>query len=188
MVGVDLEPKASGFLLKKELEYFAKALEGPTRPFLAILGGAKVADKIQLINNLLEKVDEIIIGGGMAFTFLKVLNGISIGNSLYDDEGAKIVNQLMTKANVKKVQVHLPSDFILGDKFAADANVSHGDLKSGIPDGQMGLGIHFLVLVFITLLFNLDIGEQSINEFAKVILRARTIVWNGPAGRFYSKP
>ncbi|KAI6191335.1 Phosphoglycerate kinase [Aphelenchoides bicaudatus] len=155
MVGVALEPKASGFLLKKELEYFAKALEEPTRPFLAILGGAKVADKIQLINNLLEKVDEIIIGGGMAFTFLKVLNGISIGNSLYDEEGAKIVNQLMTKANTKKVQVHLPADF-LTPTFP----------KSGIPDGQMGL----------------DIGQQSANDFAKVILRARTIVWNGPAG------
>jgi phosphoglycerate kinase len=133
---------------------------------LAILGGAKVSDKIQLITNLLEKVDEIIIGGGMAFTFLKVLNGINIGNSLYDEEGAKIVKELMEKANAKNVQIHLPTDFVLGDKFAADANVSHGDLKSGIPDGQMGL----------------DIGEQSINEFTKVVLRARTIVWNGPVG------
>ncbi|KAI6243806.1 Phosphoglycerate kinase [Aphelenchoides fujianensis] len=168
MVGVALEPKASGFLLKKELEYFAKALESPTRPFLAILGGAKVADKIQLINNLLEKVDEIIVGGGMAFTFLKVINGISIGNSLYDEEGAKIVEQLMAKAKSKNVQVHLPVDFVLGDKFAADAKVSHADLKSGIPDGQMGL----------------DIGEESAKKFGEVIRRARTIVWNGPAGVF----
>jgi len=168
MVGIDLEQKASGFLLKKELEYFAKALENPTRPFLAILGGAKISDKIQLINNLLEKVDEIIIGGGMAFTFLKVLNGTSIGNSLYDEEGAKIVQQLITKAKTKNVQIHLPTDFVLGDKFAADANVSYADLKSGIPDGQMGL----------------DIGEQSVNEFSKVILRARTILWNGPPGVF----
>lgn len=163
MVGVALEPKAGGFLLKKELEYFAKALEEPTRPFLAILGGAKVADKIQLINNLLEKVDEIIICGGMTYTFLKVLNGMSIGNSLFDEEGAKIVDQLMTKAKNKNVQVHLPSDFVLADKFAADANISKSDLKSGIPDGQMGL----------------DIGEQSARDFTKVILRAKTIVWNG---------
>lgn len=154
--------------MKKELEYFARALENPTRPFLAILGGAKISDKIQLINNLLEKVDEIIIGGGMAFTFLKVLNGMSIGSSLYDEEGAKIVEQLMQKANIKNVQVHLPSDFVLGDKFAADAQVSHADVQSGIRDGQMGL----------------DIGPQSANEFKKVVGRARTIVWNGPAGVF----
>lgn len=86
MVGVALEPKLCGFLLKKELEYFAKALETPVRPFLAILGGAKVADKIQLINNLLEKVDEMIIGGGMAYTFLKVTHGTNIGKSLFDEE------------------------------------------------------------------------------------------------------
>ncbi|KAI6173783.1 Phosphoglycerate kinase [Aphelenchoides besseyi] len=168
MVGVSLEPKVSGFLLKKELEYFAKALEQPTRPFLAILGGAKVADKIQLINNLLEKVDEIIIGGGMAYTFLKVINGMSIGNSLYDEEGSKIVEQLMLKAKSKNVKVHLPVDFVLGDKFAADANVSQADLKSGIPDGQMGL----------------DIGAESVKQFSDVVRRARTILWNGPAGVF----
>jgi len=86
MVGCNLEQKACGFLMKKELEYFSKALESPSRPFLAILGGAKVADKIQLINNLLDKVDEMIIAGGMAFTFLKVLNGFSIGKSLFDQE------------------------------------------------------------------------------------------------------
>lgn len=168
MVGVNLDVKAGGFLLKKELEYFAKALESPTRPFLAILGGAKVADKIQLIHNLLEKVDEIIIGGGMAFTFLKELNGMSIGNSLYDAEGAKIVKDLMSKAESKGVKVHLPVDFVLGDKFAADANVSTADVKSGIPDGKMGL----------------DIGEESAKKFAEAIQRAKTIVWNGPAGVF----
>lgn len=168
MVGVELEPKASGFLLKKELEYFAKALESPTRPFLAILGGAKVADKIQLITNLLEKVDSIIIGGGMAFTFLKVLHDMPIGNSLYDEEGAKIVKDLMKKAESKKVVVHLPEDFVLGDKFAADAHVSTATLKNGISNGLMGL----------------DIGEQSAKKFADVIKSAKTIVWNGPAGVF----
>ncbi|MEJ1270730.1 hypothetical protein NN561_001557 [Cricetulus griseus] len=98
MVGVNLPQKAGGFLMKKELNYFAKAVESPERPFLAILGGAKVADKIQLINNMLDKVNEMIIGGGMAFTFLKVLNNMEIGTSLYDEEGTKIVKDLMAKA------------------------------------------------------------------------------------------
>jgi phosphoglycerate kinase len=168
MVGVALEPKVSGFLLKKELEYFAKALESPARPFLAILGGAKVADKIQLINSLLEKVDEMIIGGGMAFTFLKVLDGVKIGNSLFDEEGAKIVKELWEKAKEKNVKIHLPKDFIIGDKFAENAAHETKDSKSGIPDGWMGL----------------DVGPQSTAEFAEVVRRAKTIVWNGPAGVF----
>nr|BAG63115.1 unnamed protein product [Homo sapiens] len=103
MVGVNLPQKAGGFLMKKELNYFAKALESPERPFLAILGGAKVADKIQLINNMLDKVNEMIIGGGMAFTFLKVLNNMEIGTSLFDEEGAKIVKDLMSKALMDEV-------------------------------------------------------------------------------------
>ena len=123
MVGCQLPQKASGFLLKKELTYFAKALENPERPFLAILGGAKVADKIQLIENMLDKVNEMIIGGGMAFTFLKVINEMKIGNSLYDEEGAKIVQKLMDKAKANNVQIHLPSDFVTGDKFGEDAAV-----------------------------------------------------------------
>ncbi|CAB1352458.1 unnamed protein product [Coregonus sp. 'balchen'] len=102
MVGVNLSQKAAGFLMKKELDYFAMALEKPARPFLAILGGAKVKDKIQLINNMLDQVNEMIIGGGMAFTFLKVLNNMEIGTSLYDDEGAKIVKELMAKAEKNK--------------------------------------------------------------------------------------
>ena len=101
MVGEGFETRASGFLLKKELDYFAKVLDNPQRPFLAILGGAKVADKIQLINNLLDKVNEMIIGGGMAYTFLKVSKNMKIGNSLFDEEGAKIVNDLLSKAEKK---------------------------------------------------------------------------------------
>lgn len=168
MVGVALEPKASGFLLKKELEYFAKALESPERPFLAILGGAKIADKIPLIQNLLEKVNDIIIGGGMAFTFLKVLDGMSIGSSLFDEEGSKIVPALVQKAKERNVNLHLPVDFVLGEKFAADTPVSQTDAKTGIPDGKMGL----------------DVGPESAKKFAEVIKRSRTIVWNGPAGVF----
>ncbi|KAE9555048.1 hypothetical protein FO519_001709 [Halicephalobus sp. NKZ332] len=168
MVGVNLEPKASGFLLKKELEYFAKALESPQRPFLAILGGAKIADKIQLINNLLDKVDEMIIGGGMAFTFLKVLNNMEIGNSLYDEEGSKIVNELVEKAKSKNVQLHLPVDFVVGEKFAEDAKPSVVTAKDGIPAGHMGL----------------DVGPETTKQFAEAVKRAKTIVWNGPAGVF----
>lgn len=168
MVGCQLPQKASGFLLKKELAYFSKALENPVRPFLAILGGAKVADKIQLINNMLDRVNEMIIGGGMAFTFLKVINGMEIGNSLYDEEGAKIVNDIMKKAADKGVKIHLPSDFVTGDKFAEDAAVGQATVQSGIPAGSLGL----------------DVGDQSITEFTAAIGRAKTIVWNGPPGVF----
>ncbi|VDK53946.1 unnamed protein product [Anisakis simplex] len=168
MVGVKLNERATGFLMKKELDYFAKALESPVRPFLAILGGAKVADKIQLIRNLLDKVDEMIIGGGMAYTFLKVIHSISIGKSLFDEEGAKIVNELMEKAKSKNVKIHLPVDFVVGDKFAEDASFKVSDLKSGIEADWMGL----------------DIGPESTKQFVEVIARCKTIVWNGPAGVF----
>src|SRR6187431_259789 len=98
MVGVDLPQKAAGYLMKKELDYFAKALEQPKRPFLAILGGAKVSDKIQLVNNMLDKVDTLIICGGMAFTFKKTLYNVPIGTSLFDEAGSKTVKELMDKA------------------------------------------------------------------------------------------
>jgi len=168
MVGCQLPQKAAGFLLKKELTYFAKALETPEAPFLAILGGAKVADKIQLIENMLDKVNEMIIGGGMAFTFLKELDGMSIGGSLYDAEGAKIVKGLMEKAKKNNVQIHLPVDFVTGSKFGEDAEVGTATKASGIPDGWMGL----------------DIGADSIVKFTEVVGRAKTIVWNGPPGVF----
>merc|ERR1711881_683751 len=124
MVGVDLPQKASGFLVKKELDYFAKAIENPKRPFLAILGGAKVSDKIQLIDNLLGKVDSLIICGGMAFTFKKTLENVKIGNSLFDEAGSKIV---------------LPVDYVTADKFDKDAKVGYATDEEGIPDGWMGL-------------------------------------------------
>ncbi|BFZ14653.1 hypothetical protein BsWGS_17692 [Bradybaena similaris] len=168
MVGVNLPVKCCGFLMKKELEYFAKALESPARPFLAILGGAKVSDKILLIENLLEKVDEMIIGGGMAFTFLKVLKNMEIGNSLFDEEGSKIVQKLVDKAKSKNVKLHLPTDFITGDKFAEDAKTGSATVESGIPAGSMGL----------------DVGPKSSEQFTEVILRAKTICWNGPPGVF----
>lgn len=166
VVGVDLPSKAAGFLMRKELEYFAKALESPQKPFLSILGGAKVKDKIQLILNMLDKVDEMIIGGGMAYTFKKVLDNYSIGDSIFDEEGAKLVTEIMEKAKSKGVKLHLPVDFIIADKFAADADTD--EASTGIPDGWQGL----------------DIGPKSREMFRQVILRAKTVVWNGPLGVF----
>ncbi|XP_022252526.1 phosphoglycerate kinase 1-like [Limulus polyphemus] len=168
MVGVEHAQRAAGFLLKKELTYFAKALENPERPFLAILGGAKVKDKIQLIENMLDKVNEMIIGGGMAFTFLKQLNGMHIGNSLYDEEGAGIVGKLMEKAQKNGVQIHLPVDFVTADKFDEAATTGSATVDSGIPAGWMGL----------------DCGDKSIAKFSEAVQRAKTIVWNGPVGVF----
>jgi phosphoglycerate kinase len=121
MVGVALKNKAAGFLMEAELKAFAAVLETPQRPLLAILGGAKIADKIPLINNLLEKANEIIIGGGMAFTFKKELEGMTIGSSLYDAEGAKIAKDLFAKAAAKGVKITLPVDFVAADKFDANA-------------------------------------------------------------------
>lgn len=168
MVGVDLPQKASGFLMAKELEFFAKALENPSRPFLAILGGAKVSDKIQLIDNLLTKVNSLIICGGMAFTFKKVLEDMKIGNSLFDQPGADKVKELMAKAKKNNVEIVLPVDFVTADKFAKDAKVGHATDSDGIPDGWMGL----------------DAGKESEKLFAKAVGEAKTILWNGPAGVF----
>lgn len=163
MMGDGYEKRAAGLLLNKELKYFSQALDKPPNPFLAILGGAKVADKIQLIENLLDKVNEMIIGGGMAFTFLKVLNNMKIGGSLFDEEGSKIVQNLVEKAKKNNVQLHLPVDFVCGDKFAENASVSEASVEGGIPDGHMGL----------------DVGPKTRELFAAPIARAKLIVWNG---------
>jgi phosphoglycerate kinase len=169
---VDLPIKAAGFLMQKELDYFGKALSNPERPFLAILGGLKVKDKIQLIDNLLDKVDEMIIGGAMAYTFLKELHDMRIGKSVYDQEGAKIVRGIMDKAGSKGVTIHLPSDFVTADAFSETANRGYATLEEGIPDGFEGL----------------DCGEQSRQRFVKAVEGARTIVWNGPVGVFEMAP
>lgn len=168
MMGEGFEKRAAGILLNKELTYFAKALDNPERPFLAILGGAKVADKIQLIENLLDKVDEMIIGGGMAYTFLKESKGMKIGDSLYDEAGAKIVEKLLDKANARNVKIHLPVDFVTADKFDENANTNSATVEEGIPEGWMGL----------------DCGPESRKLFSEPIARAKVIVWNGPAGVF----
>jgi phosphoglycerate kinase len=168
MVGVELPQKASGFLMKKELEYFAKALEQPQRPFLAILGGAKVSDKIQLIDNLLGKVDSLVICGGMAFTFKKTLEGVSIGDSLFDEAGSKTVGALVEKAKKNNVKIVLPVDYTTADKFDKNATVGSATDEEGIPDGWMGL----------------DCGPKSIELYKDAIAEAKTILWNGPAGVF----
>jgi len=168
VTGVDLPEKVAGFLVEKELAAFAAVLENPKRPLLAILGGAKIADKIPLIRNLVEKADDIIIGGGMAYTFLKVLNGMQIGNSLYDPAGAEIVSELVAKAKEKGVRIHLPVDFVTGDAFSPTANTGTATVESGIPDGWEGF----------------DCGPKSRERFAEVIANSKTIVWNGPCGVF----
>ncbi|MBA4137041.1 MAG: phosphoglycerate kinase [Opitutus sp.] len=172
MVGVNLPEKAAGFLMEAELKAFAAVLDHPQRPLLAILGGAKIADKIPLINNLIERADEIIIGGGMAFTFKKVLNNMEIGASLFDPEGAKTVADLMAKAQARGVKIHLPVDYICADRFAEDASSKPADDASGIAAGWMGL----------------DVGPKSNALFAAAIGRAKTIIWNGPPGVFEFKP
>ncbi|KAE8212104.1 hypothetical protein CF319_g5335 [Tilletia indica] len=168
MVGVKLDQRAAGFLMKKELDFFAKVLESPERPFLAILGGAKISDKIQLIENMLDKVDSIVIGGGMAFTFKKTLEGVKIGGSLFDEEGAKQVESLMAKAKKNNVEVVLPVDYVTASKFSKDAEVGSATDAEGIPDGWLGL----------------DVGPKSRQLFHDAIVKAKTILWNGPAGVF----
>ena len=172
MVGVNLPQKASGFLVKKELDYFAQALENPQRPFLAILGGAKVSDKIQLIDNLLTKVNMLIICGGMAFTFKKTLENVKIGNSLFDEAGSKKCAELVEKAKKNNVKIVLPVDYITADKFDKDAKTGHATDSEGIPDGWMGL----------------DCGEESIKLYKDAISEAKTILWNGPPGVFEMEP
>jgi phosphoglycerate kinase len=172
MVGVEVDTRAAGLLMKKELDYFAKVLESPVRPLTVVMGGAKVKDKIQLIYNMLDIVDEMIIGGGMAFTFDKVLNGTNIGSSLWDEEGAKIVPDIMKKAAEKGVKIHLPVDYMCGDKFAEDAKTKVRSQAEGVEDGWMGL----------------DIGPKTILANTEVIKRSNTVFWNGPQGVFEMKP
>jgi phosphoglycerate kinase len=168
MVGVNLPQKAAGFLMEAELKAFAAVIASPRRPLLAILGGAKIADKIPLIRNLIDKADEIIIGGGMAYTFKKVLNGMEIGESLFDPEGAKIVGELVEKAKARGVSIVLPVDYVCADKFDPNASTRPADDSTGIPKGWMGL----------------DAGPKSIVLYREAILRSKTIVWNGPSGVF----
>ena len=159
-------PAVSGFLIGRELEVMGKALADPERPFVAILGGAKVSDKIGVIDNLLDKADVIIIGGGMAYTFIKAM-GYGVGASLLEEDKVAYAAEMMKKASARGVMLVLPVDTVAADRFAADAQARTVDVKE-IPDGWMGL----------------DIGPESVRLFAAAIRSAGTIVWNGPMGVF----
>lgn len=159
-------PAVCGFLIEKEIEIMGKALSDPARPFVAILGGAKVSDKIGVIENLLDKVDSLIIGGGMAYTFLKA-KGYNIGSSICEEEKLDLAQQLMEKAQNKGVELQLPINSVVADKFAPDAN-SQVVNSSSMPDGWMGV----------------DIGDETIKLFTETIKAAKTIIWNGPMGVF----
>ena len=161
-----LTPSVAGFLIGKELEFLGNAVENPVRPFLAILGGAKVKDKIGVITNLIEKVDTLLIGGGMAYTFMKATGG-EIGNSLCDDERLSLALELLDKAKAKGVKLLLPVDNVCGKEFSNDTEQMV--CESGkIPEGWEGL----------------DIGPKTVELFSKEIKAAKTVVWNGPMGVF----
>lgn len=167
--GISIEPRVAGLLVKKELSFFSKALEGPEKIHTLILGGAKISDKILLVENMLSRVENIIIGGGMAFTFLKVLHGMDIGKSLYDEKGAELVSNIMKKAEECNVTIHLPVDFVEGSEFSETAQ--HRVTENSIDPNWMGL----------------DIGPKSCEKFVHVLKNAssgRVILWNGPMGVF----
>ncbi len=159
-------PAVSGFLIEKELKFLGQALENPERPFVAILGGAKVSDKIGVIDNLLDKVDTLIIGGGMAYTFIKA-QGYEVGNSICELDKLDLAKEAMEKAKEKGVKLMLPVDTKIGKEFKADTE-SKTVLSTEIPEGWEGF----------------DIGEQTIKEYEEELKKARTVVWNGPLGVF----
>lgn len=162
----DEHSKMFGYLMKAEVENANKVLHHAQKPFTAILGGAKVSDKILIIENLMERADNIIIGGGMSYTFFKALGG-QIGNSLCENDQLELAKSLLEKAKQKGIQFLLPIDSIIADKFAADADTKEKD-SNQIPDNWMGL----------------DIGSKAIESFKKVISASKTILWNGPMGVF----
>ncbi|MBR4523010.1 MAG: phosphoglycerate kinase [Kiritimatiellae bacterium] len=169
-----LQPAVSGFLLEKELKFLGDAVENPVRPFVAILGGAKVSDKLAVVKNLLAKVDTLIIGGGMAYTFKKA-QGIKVGASLCEDDQVAYCGEMLKAAEAKGVKILLPVDNVVADKFPAEKDASDITIKvteGDIEDGWMGL----------------DIGPKSVELFAEAIKGAQTVVWNGPMGCFEFAP
>ena len=159
-------PAVCGYLMQKEIAFIGGTLEDPKRPFVAILGGAKVSDKIGVITNLLDKVDTLIVGGGMAYTFMKA-KGYNIGTSICEDDKVELAASIMKKAEEKGVNLLIPVDNRIADKFAEDAQ--YQDINSdSIPDGWMGM----------------DIGQKSIDMFCNAVKDAKTVIWNGPMGVF----
>lgn len=164
-----LKTAVAGYLIEKELRFLGEAVNKPERPFVAILGGAKVSDKINVINSLLEKVDTLIIGGGMAYTFLKA-QGFGIGTSLLEEDRLDYAKEMLAKAEEKGVRLLLPKDHVTGQKF--DENTEPVETKDeNIPDGFMGM----------------DIGPKTRELFADAIADAKTVIWNGPMGVFEFK-
>ena len=162
----DYLPAVSGFLIEKEVKFLGSAVESPERPFVAIMGGAKVADKILVIENLLNKVDTLIIGGGMAFTFLKA-KGYEIGKSILDAERIDYAAELLKKAEAKGVKLMLPVDVVAAKEFSNDTEVAAFD-SNAIPAEWMGL----------------DIGKKTVELFREELKKAKTVIWNGPVGAF----
>lgn len=165
-----MEKSAAGYLVAKEIEYFSKVLENPERPLTAILGGAKVSDKIPVIDNLLNLVDTLIIGGGMAYTFMKA-QGYEIGDSLLDEGGIDVAKKAMEKAKDKGIELILPEDTVVADAFDANANTKIVGLGE-IEPGWQGL----------------DIGPKTLEKFKAAIKKSKTVVWNGPVGVFEMEP
>jgi len=162
----DAAHKCFGYVMAGEVASISKVLHNSEKPFTAIIGGAKVSDKILIIEQLMGRAQHIIIGGGMAFTFVRAMGG-TIGKSLCEDDRLETAKELLTKAKQKGVQLHLPSDAVIADNFANDANHKQCAINA-IPDGWMGL----------------DIGAESIKQFSEVIKNSKTILWNGPMGVF----
>ena len=160
------EKKMFGYVMRGEIEAIDKVMLNPARPLTALMGGAKVSSKIAIIENILGKVNHLILGGGMTFTFIKALGG-KIGASLVEDEQLELALQLLEKAKALGVHIHLPVDALCADKFSADANTQICDVRN-IPDGWMGL----------------DIGPETLKDFQRVIQQSGTILWNGPVGVF----
>lgn len=161
-----LQPAAAGFLLDKEIKYLNQSVNNPERPFVAILGGAKVSDKIGVIENLLDKVDTILIGGGMTYTFYKA-KGLNIGSSLLEEDKVELAGELLKKAAEKGVKLMLPMDSVVAKEFSNDAEHKIVD-ENGIEEGWMAL----------------DIGPESALSFGNIIKQAKTVLWNGPMGVF----
>lgn len=159
-------PAVSGFLIEKEVEFLGNAVENPQRPFVAIMGGAKVGDKIPVIENLLKKVDTLIIGGGMAYTFFKAM-GLEIGTSILDEENIDLAKQLLEKAKELSVELLLPIDVVASKEFSNESEIAVFD-RENIPADMMGL----------------DIGPKTVKLFSDAIEKAKTVVWNGPVGVF----
>ena len=168
MIGVDLPVRAAGYLMAKEIDAFAHVMESPKRPMIVVMGGAKVRDKIQIIMKMLDLVDEMVFGGGLIYTFQKVIDNAQLGKSLFDEEGAKIVPQIVKKAKEKGVKLHFAKDFMCCETVTGETEAKVCTAKDGIPPTWYGM----------------DIGPETLKEYREVLVKAKTILWNGPMGKF----